>query len=190
MRSRWMWAATLGTMASLGLAASAPAQDRPYVRTAPTTTGNAVVGSTLTSTGGDAGGPRGTTVGRAWLRCTSPTDEGSCKLIDGAWNTSTYKPTGDDVGKRLRSALYAYKDYPRDLVWKMSPATAAVTNPAPPPPKAPAPAPTPVPTPTATPVPPAPEPAPAPAPARAPAPSQDPRPRRGRGGRLRRGRHR
>jgi hypothetical protein len=156
--------AVLGTIASLGLAATASAQDRPYVRTAPTTSGNAIVGSTLTSTGGDAGGPRGTTTGRAWLRCTSPTDEGSCTLIDGAWNTSTYKLTSADLGKRMRSALYAYKDYRRDLTWKLSPATAPVANPAPAPqpPKAPAPKPTPVPTPSATPEPPAPEPTPAP----------------------------
>lgn len=142
---------TIATYAAVGVTASASAKDRPYVKSAPTTNGTAIVANTLTSTGGEAGGPSGTTVGRAWLRCTSPTDEGTCELIDGAWNTSSYTLTSGDLGKRIRSALYAYKDYPRDLVWKLSPATAAVANPAPPPPKA---TPTPVPTPIATPDPP------------------------------------
>jgi hypothetical protein len=145
----------IGTIAGLGVASPAVAQNRPYVSAAPTTSGSAVVGSTLTSTGGQAGGPRGTTVGRAWLRCTNPGDERTCQLIDGAWNTSSYRVTSADLGKRIRSALYAYRDYPRDLVWRMSAATAAVTNPAPP---KPAPAPTPVPTPVPTPAPPAAEP--------------------------------
>src|SRR4051812_7036325 len=165
VRSRWSRAVAIATMASLGLAASASAQNRPYVNSAPTTQGSAVVGSTLTSVGGQAGGPSGTTVGRAWLRCANATDERSCELIDGAWNTSTYKPTSSDLGKRIRSALYAYRDYPRDLGWEMSPAPAAVATPAPPP-RAPTPAPTAAatPVPTATPAPPVVEP-PAPAPA-------------------------
>ncbi|MDA0169720.1 hypothetical protein OJ998_11550 [Solirubrobacter taibaiensis] len=142
MRSRWIRAVAIGTMAGFGLAGSASAQDRPYVSSGPTTSGSAIVGSTLTSTGGQAGGPNGTKVGRAWLRCDNATDERTCDLINGAWDTSTYALRRDDLGKYMRSALYAYRDqYLRDLVWKMSPATAAVTNPAPPP------APTPVPTP-------------------------------------------
>ena len=151
MRSRWIRAAVIGAIAGLSVPASASAQGRPYVNSAPTTNGSAIVGSTLTSVGGQAGGPSGTTVGRAWLRCTNATDEGSCQLIDGAWNTSTYKLTGNDLGKRVRSALYAYKDYPRDLVWKLSAATASVANPAPPPPVK-TPVPTATPTPTAAPV--------------------------------------
>lgn len=153
VRSRLIRAVAIGTMAGLGLAGSASAQDRPYVTAAPATSGSAIVGSTLTSSGGQAGGPRGTTVGRAWLRCDNATDERSCDLINGAWNTSTYTLTADDLGKYMRSALYAYRDrYMRDLVWKMSPATAAVTNP-PPPPPAPTPAPTPIPAPAPAPAP-------------------------------------
>ena len=130
MRSRLIRAVAIGTMAGLGLAGPASAQDRPYVSAAPATSGSAIVGSTLTSTGGQAGGPRGTTVGRAWLRCDNATDERSCDLINGAWNTSTYTLKADDLGKYMRSALYAYRDrYMRDLAWRMSPATAAVTNP-------------------------------------------------------------
>lgn len=169
MRSRLIRAVAIGMTAGLGLAGSASAQDRPYVTAAPTTSGSAIVGSTLTSTGGQAGGPRGTTVGRAWLRCDNASDERSCDLIDGAWNTSTYTVKADDLGKYMRSSLYAYRDRSmRDLVWKMSAATAAVTNP--PPPPAPTPAPTPAPpvVEPAVPVPPLPtEQAPAPA---APAP--------------------
>lgn len=149
VRSRWIRAAAIATVAGLGMAGPASAQNRPYVSVAPTTTGIAVVGNVLTSSGGQAGGPRGTTVGRAWLRCDSATDERACRLIDGAWNSSTYKLTGADVGKHVRSALYAFSDW-RDLEWKMSAATVAVTNPAPPP----------TPTPVPTPAPPAPEPAP------------------------------
>ena len=59
MRSRWIRAVAIGTMAGLGLAGSASAQDRPYVSSGPTTSGSAIVGSTLTSTGGQAGGPTG-----------------------------------------------------------------------------------------------------------------------------------
>jgi hypothetical protein len=150
--SRWIRAATITTLAGLGLAASASAQSRPYVNSAPTTSGSAIVGATLTSLGGQAGGPPGTTTGRAWLRCNNATDERSCQLIDGAWNAGTYTPTSKDLGKSLRSALYAYKDYPRDLVWKMSPATAAVANPAPAPAPVPSPTPPPVPEPTPAPV--------------------------------------
>ncbi len=153
MRSRWIRAAVIGAIAGLGVAGSASAQNRPYVSSAPTTSGTATVGSRLTSVGGQAGGPHGTTVGRAWLRCTNATDERSCQLIDGAWNTSTYTLTSADLGKRVRSALYAYKDYPRDLVWRMSAATAPVANPAPPPPaKTPVPTATPPVAPVAPPV--------------------------------------
>jgi hypothetical protein len=154
MRSRWVTAITLATIAGLGPAQAASAQGRPYVSSPPTISGSAIVGSTLTSSGGQAGGPPGTTVGRAWLRCTSSTDESKCSLINGALDTSTYKLTGDDRGRYMRSALYAYRDYPRDLVYRMSPATAAVANPAP------AATPTPVP----TPAPPVAQPTPTPAP--------------------------
>ena len=152
MRSRLIRAAAIGTFACLGLASSASAQSRPYVSSPPTTSGSAVVNSTLTSSGGTAGGPRGTRTGRAWLRCTHPTDERTCEIIESAWNTSSYKLTSADLGKHMRSALYAYRDY-RDLVWRMSAATAVVVNPAPPTPPAPTPTPTPVPTPVPAPPP-------------------------------------
>jgi hypothetical protein len=150
VRSRWITAAAIGTIAWLGLGASASAQNRPYVRTAPGIAGIATVGSTLFSVGGDAGGPGGTTTGRAWLRCNNASDERACRLIDGAWNTNSYALTSADLGKFVRSALFAYRDYPRDLVWKLSPATVAITNPAPQP--APTPAPPPVAAPTPAPV--------------------------------------
>ena len=84
MRSRVIRAVAIGTMAGLGLAGSASAQDRPYVSVAPATSGSAIVGSTLTRPADRPGGPRGTTVGRAWLRCGNATDERSCDLINGA----------------------------------------------------------------------------------------------------------
>jgi hypothetical protein len=147
VRSRWITAAAIGAFACLGPASSASAQSRPYVSSPPTTSGSAVVNSTLTSSGGTAGGPPGTRTGRAWLRCTHPTDERTCEIIESAWDTNTYTLTSADLGKRMRSALYAYRDY-RDLVWRMSAATAVVVNPAPPtPPPTPTPVPTPVPTP-------------------------------------------
>jgi hypothetical protein len=146
VRSRWIKAAVIGTIASCGMAVPASAQQRPYVSAAPTTTGTPIVGQTLTSTGGQAGGPRGTTVGRAWLRCDDATDERRCRLVDSAWNSSTYKLTDADVGKHMRSALYAFRDW-RDLTWKMSAATAAVTSPAPPPAATPVPTPPPAPAP-------------------------------------------
>jgi hypothetical protein len=142
--SRWS-AAAAGVIASLGLAGPAAAQQRPFVSQPPVTTGDPIVGSVLTSSGGQAGGPRGTTYGRGWLRCANPTDERSCQLIGSASNTSTYTLTERDLGRYMRSALYAFTDW-RNVTWKMSAATAVVTSPAPPPPP-PAPEPTPPPAP-------------------------------------------
>src|SRR6478736_6542111 len=134
-------AALAGTIGVLAMASPALADTDPYVTSAPTISGSAIVGSTLTANGGSAGGTQAT-IGRQWMRCTSPTDEGACDLIDNT-NSTTYKVTSADVGKRLRVALYAYRYYPWDLVHKTSVATAAVAVATP----------TPTPTPTRTPTP-------------------------------------
>src|SRR4051794_28167957 len=145
LRSRWSRAVIIGALAGLGLASSASAQSRPYVSSAPTISGSAIVGNTLTGAGGTAGGPAGTKTGYAWLRCTDGTEE-SCKLIDGASDTASYKLISADLGKRMRAARYASRDSPRALVWKMPPPPAAVATPAPTPPKTtPTPSPTPAP---------------------------------------------
>src|SRR4051794_16272002 len=127
----------LGTIGVLGLAAPAVAAD-PYVISAPTITGTAVVGGTLNATGGSAGGPSGTVTGRQWLRCTNPVNEGDCDILEDQ-QAMSYKLTSADLGKRIRVSMFAYKRYPWDLVWKTSAATAAV-------------GPAPIPTPTKPPV--------------------------------------
>ena len=70
-------------------------------------------------------GGRRATIGRQWLRCTSPTDEGACDLIDGA-NATTYKV--DERGRRQAHPGRALRLplLPWDLAWKTSVATAAI----------------------------------------------------------------
>src|SRR3954447_23115478 len=117
-------AALVATIGTLAVVSPALADTDPYVTSAPTISGTAIVGSTLTANGGTAGGTQAT-IRRQWMRCTSPTDENACDLIDNS-NSTTYKVTSTDVGKRLRVALFAYRHYPWDLVHKTSVATAAV----------------------------------------------------------------
>src|SRR3954447_11820510 len=87
--------------AIIALASASPALAAPpTVSAAPTITGTAVVGATLTATGGTASGPSGTTYGVQWARCTSATDESTCEVLWAA-DQPTYKLTGDDLGKRV-----------------------------------------------------------------------------------------
>ena len=170
-------AALVGTIGVLAVASPASADTDPYVTSAPTISGTAIVGSTLTANGGSAGGTQAT-VGRQWLRCTSPTNEDDCDFIDGA-TTTTYKLTSTDVGKRIRVSLYAYRYYPWDLTWKTSVATAAIAvatpTPTPTPTRTPTPTPTPTPTKTPTPTPtPTKTPTPTPTPTKTPSPTPTP----------------
>src|SRR4051794_30801378 len=153
-------AGTLSVLAVPAFAASVPT-----VSTAPTiaATPVPVVGATLTASGGSGSGPSGTTYGYQWVRCTSATDEGTCLTLSGA-TAASYKLTGDDLGKRMRVAYWAYRD-PYALAYKLSTATAAV---------GPVPTPTPTPTPTKTPTPtptPTRTPTPTPTPTRTPTPT-------------------
>jgi hypothetical protein len=161
--------ALLGPVLALGLAT--PAQADVDVTQAPTITGSAVVGAKLTAKGGDWDGPPGTSVGRVWLRCPTPTaNEWSCSWLSDT-NSTTYTVRSSDKDKWLRVLLYARKDW--DYDHKVSGATAKVTSapaPTPTPTRTPTPTPTPVRTPTPAP-PKHPTPTPTPTPARTPTPT-------------------
>ncbi len=162
--------ALLGTLVALGFCAPADAATRPDVYEAPTISGLARVGSTLTANGGRTTTPSGTVVGRAWMRCTSndDTDIGDdCDMISGATAT-TYKLVAADKDRWIRVTLYAYND--AGLDYMVSNETAKVAA-APVPTPTPTPTKTPSPTPTATP---AKTPTPTATPAKTPTPTATP----------------
>jgi hypothetical protein len=140
--------------ASLAPAGAAPAfATGPDVYEAPTISGTAQVGKTLTAGGGRWTGPSGTVSGRAWQRCDS--SGSNCGSVPGA-TAATYALSEPDKGKRIRTVLYAWRW--GDWDWMASSTTAVVTaapvatpTPAATPTPTPTPAKTPVPTPTAAP---------------------------------------
>ena len=117
------------------------------VSEAPTISGNAVSGQTLTARGGRGSG--GYWYGYQWARCTSTT-ESSCSWLGGE-NNSTYVLDNGDVGKRIRVAYVSFRDWD-DFAYRFSAAT-AVVGPVPTPTPTPTKTPTPTPTPTRTPTP-------------------------------------
>ena len=76
----------------------------PVVVTAPSISGEATVGSTLTADPGTWSDPAATFT-YAWLRCHG-NGSGSCSSIDGA-NNGTYTVTTDDLGFSLRVEVTA-----------------------------------------------------------------------------------
>src|SRR5829696_2236732 len=89
--------AVLGTALALGSAAPALAAD-PDVYEAPTISGTAQVGNTLTANGGRWTGPSGTTAGRAWLRCTPrPTST-------AAWSSTARSPRPTGSSRPTRAS--------------------------------------------------------------------------------------
>src|SRR5690349_1841308 len=168
----------LGTL-GVGSSSARAETSFPVVYSAPTidTSVLPVVGKAVNASGGTWDGPSGTTHGVQWARC-SPTNIDSCVAIDKA-TAMSYVPTTDDVGMKLRIALWVYHEgfYP---TWKLSNATVAVgpaPTPTPTPTKTPTPTPTPTPTKTPTPTPtPAKTPTPTPTPTRTPTPTPTPTP--------------
>jgi hypothetical protein len=147
-------AATIAA-AVAGVCASPAGAAGVTVTQAPSVSGTARVGSTLTASGGKATGPSGTSTGYAWVRCTS-TSSSSCTLIDGSQFDSTYKLVAADQGQRVRAAFWAW--YFGDLDYAYSPALgpvqpAATPTPTPTPTRTPTPTPTATKTPTPTPTP-------------------------------------
>jgi len=147
------------------------------VSEAPTISGNAVSGQTLTARGGRGSG--GYWYGYQWARCTSTT-ESSCSWLGGE-NNSTYVLDNGDVGKRIRVAYVSFRDWD-DFAYRFSAATAVVgpvPTPTPTPTKTPTPTPTPTKTPTPTPTPtktPTPTPTPTKTPTPTPTPTRTPTP--------------
>lgn len=121
------------------------------VSEAPTLSGTAISGQTLTARGGRGSG--GYWYGYQWARCTG-TAENTCSWLGGE-NDSTYVLVNADVGKRIRVAYVSFRDWD-DYAYRFSSATAVVgpvPTPTPTPTKTPTPTPTPVKTPTPTPTP-------------------------------------
>lgn len=87
-----------------GMARAQAAQNPPVVGTAPTITGQAVQGATLTATGGQWTGAQPMTFAFQWRRCG--TGGGNCVNIAGA-TAATYVLTAGDVGRRLRVRVTA-----------------------------------------------------------------------------------
>jgi hypothetical protein len=126
------------------LASAGRADYGPQVTQAPWISGTPNVGQTLSAMGGHWTGPRGTTAGYLWLRC-SDGDVRNCRPIDHA-ASSTYMVQGADQNQMLRVALWAASG--RQYDYKVSDAVgpAGQVNAAPPPAATPVPpAPTPVP---------------------------------------------
>ncbi len=126
--SRRKWIVAVALVALLGVFASgssaASSKSAPVNNTAPTITGTAVVGATLTgSPGGWTGW--GTRFSYVWLRCDN--GGGNCAPIDGATGT-TDTLVSADVGSTLRFSVVAASR--RGSTSATSNATAVVTQPA------------------------------------------------------------
>jgi hypothetical protein len=163
-----------GCALALGPSAAVEGASGPDVTQAPTISGTAKVGQTLTANGGHWTGPRGTTASYQWLRCTDATNLYSCSTLDGA-TAQTYRLVGDDLSRHMRVALVARKDNQNDYEVSNSvgPVVAASTpTPTPTPTPVRTPTPTPTPRPTVTPAPVATA-TPTPTPAATPAPTFD-----------------
>jgi hypothetical protein len=80
------------------------APDEPVAKTAPSLAGTARVGATLTAGAGDWTGTAPISFSYHWQRCDGNGNDNDCHTIPGATDKS-YKPVGDDVGKRLRVAV-------------------------------------------------------------------------------------
>lgn len=147
---------TAGIVAAIAFCAWPSLASAQYVTSNPTISGTARVGSTLTASGGNAGGPSGTWVGYIWLRCTSTNDD-DCTIL---WeeDNSTYTLKSADLNRYMRVARVAWRG--DDFAYRLSNPTAKVTA---------APTPTPTPTPTKTPTP-----TPTPTPTRTPTPTPTP----------------
>ena len=87
-----------GTAPSLSIETAAAVVTAPANETAPSISGLAQEGQTLTATPGTWSGTQPITKVFQWLRCNRTA--GSCVVIAGANNT-TYTLTGDDVGNTL-----------------------------------------------------------------------------------------
>lgn len=141
---------TAGLVAVIAFCAWPSLASAQYVSSNPTISGTARVGSTLTASGGTAGGPSGTWIGYIWLRCTSTNDD-DCTIL---WeqDNPTYTLTGSDLNRYMRVARVAWRG--DDYAYRLSNPTAKVTaapTPTPTPTRTPTPTPTPTKTPTPTP---------------------------------------
>jgi hypothetical protein len=132
----------VGCALALGPSAVVQGAGGPDVTQAPTISGSAMVGQTLTANGGHWTGPSGTSSSYQWLRCTDPSNLYSCSILDGATERS-YRLVPDDQTRRMRVALVARKGNQSDYAVSDSvgPVVAAST---PTPVKTPTPTPTPV----------------------------------------------
>jgi hypothetical protein len=144
-------ACAVGVAAVLLVPRGATAQQQAShvdVYQAPSISGTAQIGSTLSAGGGAWRGPRDTQARYQWYRCPTTTSYDGCREV--ADNTSQYRPGNGDQGQYLFVILFASSQSARESDWMASqpagPVTAAPTP-------TPVPTATPTPTPTATPTP-------------------------------------
>jgi hypothetical protein len=101
--------------------------DAPKNTKAPTISGSALVGSTLTVSNGEWTGSSPITYSYIWARCDA--SGGSCAVISGA-TANQYKVADADVGKTIRAQVTAKND--AGSANAATEATAVVASPAPP----------------------------------------------------------
>jgi len=117
-------AAVVAVFTTIGYAGSSAIQYAPRSTAAPAVTGNATVGSTLTTTNGTWTTDAGTvTYAYQWQSCDAA--GANCANVAGATN-QTYVVRAADNGKRLRSSVTARNNDGTSVA--TSAATAAVTN--------------------------------------------------------------
>jgi hypothetical protein len=152
--------AVAGCAVALLVPGGAGAQQSPGVDVyqAPSISGIAQSGQTLTAHGGAWRGPRGTQAKYMWWRCPTASSQNGCSEVSD--NTSSYRLGSNDVNQYIFLVLYAW--YGRDADYMISSPTgrvAAAAQPTPTPTATPRPTPTPrftptpVPTAVATPTP-------------------------------------
>jgi hypothetical protein len=155
------------TLLTVAVTAAAQAQGRRVVvDRAPTMSGTARVGQSLSASGGHWSGPNGTRATWAWLRCSgnspnSTISKSQSSQLNGCdvvrTDSSSYSLTNDDANRYIRLVLYAWygsgRDAQYDFMATAPSARVATAPPVHPPPPAVTPVPTPVPAPTVAPTP-------------------------------------
>jgi hypothetical protein len=105
LRSNVTASNSAGSASQLSAAtATVTASSGPQNTSAPTVSGSAVVGATLTGSQGTWTGAGPITYAYAWRRCD--TSGGNCSDISGT-NSTHYVPSGSDVGHKLKFAVDA-----------------------------------------------------------------------------------
>ena len=98
-----------------GAAAQRGGRDRVDVYQAPSISGTAQIGQTLTGHGGAWTGPRGTQAKYQWYRCPSTSSFDGCREVSD--NTAQYRLSPADRSQYIFLVLLAWNDDARQAVW-------------------------------------------------------------------------